>query len=141
MSKHLREEHLYPRIMKFVNNKGYITCLEVKPHSRSIRRIDIVGIKPRKREVITVEAKLFNYSSVLVQATRNLVLSDFVYISFPQSYAVYVMEKYGSYLSNLGIGIIGVNGRSREILPAFRSVYVDQERKRMLMDMVLKMVS
>lgn len=141
MSKQLREEHLYPGIMKFVNGRGYITCQEVRPHSRSVRRIDVVGVKPRKGEVITIEAKLFNYASVLVQATRNLAISDFVYISFPQDYAIYVMEKYGRHLSDMGIGIIGVNGKSKELVPAIQSTHVDFERKKMLIDMVLGSVN
>lgn len=141
MNNYLREEHLYPRIMKFVNNRGYITSREVKPHLLSSRRIDVVGVKPRKREVVTVEAKVSNYSSVLVQATRNLSISDYVYVSFPQTYGVYILEKYGRYLYGMGIGIIGVNGRSKELLPARQSTYVDLERKNMLMQMALGSVN
>ena len=141
MISQLREEHLYPEIIKFVNSKGYIPAQEVRPHSRSVRRVDIIGVKPRKNEVISVEAKLSNYSSVLTQATRNLIISDFVYISFPLEFAFYVKKMYGQELSNLGIGIIGVNGKVKELLHARRSEYVDLDRKAVLIKMAFKAVN
>ena len=94
-------------------------------------------MKPRLKDVVAVEAKLSDYKRVMRQAMVGLFISDFVYISLPFGYASTVLDKHEDELKELGIGILGVNGKALEMLSPSRSAYVDFNRKQKLIDMVI----
>jgi hypothetical protein len=123
--------------MKFLKSRGYKVGTEVRPFPNSSRRVDVVGIKPRLKEVVAVEAKISNYSVVKKQAENRLFIADLVYVSFPIKYAFTVLDKHKEELVQDGIGVIGINGRAVELLNATRSMYVSEERKNRLMSMVI----
>lgn len=137
MADKLLESHLYSHIEKYLTTRGFKTSQEVKPNPSSSRRVDVVGVKPRLKEVVVVEAKLSSYSRVLKQAMSGLFISDLVYISVPYSYAQTILRKHETELRKLGIGILGVNGKAIELLPPSYSEYVDDDRKKKLIQMVV----
>lgn len=137
MTNKVSEKQLYPQIEKFLVRRGFKTCQEVKPNNNSSRRVDVVGVKPRLKDVVAVEAKLSDYKRVMRQAMVGLFISDFVYISLPFGYANTVLTKHEDELKELGIGVLGVNGKALEMLSPSRSAYVDPSRKQKLIDTVI----
>ncbi len=132
-----REYRLYPPISRFLRNRGWRVRTEVSPTPRSLRRFDVVGVKLRSKDVLVVEAKLKDYRRALDQASNRLFVADLVYVAFPAPYAGGVMGNHLDELGEVGIGLLGVDGRVRELLPAARSAVVSPERKTELVDAVL----
>lgn len=131
----MNEREMYPEIGQLLMNRGYSVAYEVPPHLGSARSVDVVGIRPRKRVAVTVEAKQGHYSQVMRQASVRLFISDFVYVSFPSDYAHFVLERRHSDLKAKGIGLICVDGEAEELLPAKQSLYVDNARRMDLINM------
>lgn len=137
MKDRIRETELYPSIIKFLKSRGYRVDTEIRPFPNSSRRVDVVGIKPRLGEVIAVEAKVSNYSTVRKQAINRLFIADLVYVSFPIGYAATVLKKHQEDLVKDGIGVIGINGKAIELLKPSKSIFVSKERKNKLMSMMI----
>ena len=131
----MNEREMYPTIGQLLMNHGYSVAYEVPPHLGSARSVDVVGIRPRKRVAVTVEAKLGHYSQVMRQASVRLFISDFVYISFPSDYAHFVLKHRCNDLNAKGIGLICVDREAEELIPANQSPYVDNARRMDLINM------
>ncbi len=130
------EYPMYYRIGRFLRNRGWHVQYEVSPRPGSPRRFDVVGVKPRKHQVVVVEAKLGHYRRTFEQAADRHFVADFVYISFPLVYARTVLRDHARELHSTGIGLIGVDGKARELLAPRHSEYVDDDRRDQLIAMV-----
>lgn len=132
----MREDELYYPIGRFLKNRGYAVAYEVPQRPGSARKVDVVGVKPKKGIAVAVEAKLNHYSRALEQASLRLLISDFVYVSFPEEYAKLVYRTRKATLECAGIGLISVNGYARELILPKKSIYVNPDRRSTLIDMV-----
>jgi len=97
----------------------------------------VVGVKPRKREAVIVEVKLHDFRRALLQTEDRLFVGDYVYVAFPTPYAQVVLESHLDELDETGIGLLGLDGGVKELLPPLRSIYVNPERRSSLFEIVL----
>jgi hypothetical protein len=58
-----------------------------------------------------------------------------VYVSFPLEYARDVAEDHQRELHDLGIGLLGVDGRAYELLAPSQSKHVNPDRRKELISM------
>jgi hypothetical protein len=130
------ESSLYPRIGRFLENRGWRVEYEVHPRPGSPRSFDVVGVKVRLGEVAVVEAKVDGFRRAMEQALNRLFVADLVYLSFPDPYARRALREYTSEVTTAGIGLLGVDGRVRELVPARPSPLVNPERRAELIGMV-----
>jgi hypothetical protein len=62
-------------------------------------------------------------------------VADLVYVSFPLEYARGVVGDYQGELHDLGIGLLGVDGRAYELLAPSQSKHVNPDRRTELINM------
>jgi hypothetical protein len=96
-----------------------------------------VGFRLHVPRAVVVEAKLDHYSRALEQASVRLFVADLVYVAFPLEYANRVHERHLGELRELGVGLLGVDGNSREFVSPRLSAHVDQARRAELIEMAL----
>jgi len=132
----MRESSLYPQISRFLQNRGWLVRCEIPPRAGSARRFDVVGVKPRRNQAVVVEAKLDHYRRTFDQASHRQFVADFVYVSFPLTYAHGVAGARIHELEDLGIGLLGVDGRAYELLLPRQSKHVNPDRRLELINMV-----
>jgi len=136
--KILRESFLYPKIGRFLQNRGWLVRYEIPPRVGSARRFDVVGVNSRRNQAVVVEAKLGHYRRTVDQASHRQFVADFVYVSFPLAYAKGVARSHIHELEDLGIGLLGVDGRAYELLLPHQSKHVNPDRRVELINMVYK---
>ena len=133
----LRERSMYPHLGSYLERRGYEVSVGVRPRPGSPREFDVVGVRTREREAVTIEAKNGHFSSAFRQAALRMFVSDYVYVSFPRTYARFAARVHGDCLAQAGIGLLAVDGcRVRMLSPARRSEFVSAERRDALISMV-----
>ena len=134
----MSEREMYPMIGSYLCREGYSKVSYELPQRRgSARTIDVVGFKSLGRSTVVVEAKLSHYAQALRQGQLRLLISDFVYISFPAEYAQRIERERRDKLEELGLGLLAVDGQARELVPPEESPWVNAERKEALIQMII----
>lgn len=132
------ESALYPPLVRYLEGRGYRVTVGVHPRRGSPRELDVVGVKPRLGQVAVVEAKTSHFPAAFEQALLRLLISDLVYVSFPQGFARSAAHRYDSVLRGAGIGLLAVSeNRTRELLAPRKSTSVSPDRRAALIDMVM----
>lgn len=102
------EKDLYPPVVQFLKQKGYVCHYEVKFLTRSI---DLIALK--KRKIIAVELKVRNWQKALQQALTCRLCAQETYLAIATEYSHRVdMELLKEY----GIGLISSDGKEMKIL-------------------------
>ena len=130
---------MYPPIARYLERQGFQVATSVRPAAGSAREYDVVGVKPRVRRTVTVEAKIGHFWRAYNQALFRLLVSDLVYVSFPHRYAQHVIRTYKDDLARAGIGLLSVDGGNvrRALLPQ-PSEAVNNSRREALITMVVE---
>lgn len=132
------EASLYPPIGRFLTRRGYRVGYQVRPRPGSPRTFDVVGVHPRSRRTVAVEAKLGHFQRTIDQALLRRFVADLVYVSFPAPYARRVAREHRSVLGSSGLGLLGVTeSRVTELLPARQSRAVSPPRRTQLIEMTM----
>ena len=106
-----KEEELRKPVHEYFENKNYCTFDEVKLFTRNI---DIVAKK--LSQVITIELKLRDWKKAISQACLNLRVSNYAYIALPEPFWDRVDRRIYSSALELGIGLLSVDGITRQIM-------------------------
>jgi hypothetical protein len=132
------EAAMYPPLSRYLEVRGFKVATSIRPSAGSPREYDVVGVKPRTRRTVTIEAKISHFRRAYNQALLRLLVSDIVYVSFPHRYAKHVALVYGDELLRTGIGLLSVDGRSvRSVLRPHPSDVVSAARRDALISMVV----
>jgi hypothetical protein len=132
------EKSLYPKVRRFLRHRGWRVESQVAPRPGSPRRFDVVGVKPRRRQVVVVEVKVRDFPKALRQAGYRQFVADLVYVGFPQPFARRVLRNHAPDLKATGLGLLGVGDRVHELFPPRLSTHVDPQRRDQLLEMVLE---
>ena len=110
VSKMVREKTLLNRVEKYFRNKNFHTCTEVPLLNNSI---DLVAYKKDFSKIIAVEVKVMDWKRALQQATLYKLCAHQVYVAMWQKF---LHRADLDPLSDLGIGVISVDGHARRIV-------------------------
>jgi hypothetical protein len=133
----LSEASMYPPLGRFLLRNGYEIGYQVRPRLGSQRIYDVVGIKPRRKEAAVIEAKLDHFHRAYDQAALRLFVADYVYVSFPLSYATAVMHAHSRQFRADGIGLLGLNRAGvRQLIAPRLSQCVSAVRRGTLIDVM-----
>lgn len=105
------EKELYPVLRTHLRKAGYSVYLQVRPRPRSPRTFDVVGIHPRRKSVVIIEAKLDHFRRAFDQALLRLHVADRVYLSFPCEYALKAFQREEPRIRSAGLGLLAVQSR------------------------------
>jgi hypothetical protein len=130
----MSEATMYPLIGRYLIDNGWRVSFQVPPRPGSPRRFDVVGVNAES-QVNVVEAKVDHYRRAMEQACARLFVADFVNVSFPETYATRVLKLHAEELTELGIGLLAVDGSVNELMTPAQSAFVNTQRKMQLMQM------
>jgi hypothetical protein len=115
----MSESELVEKLRAHFEASGYVVASEV---NFLLRRIDLVCIHRRTKQVVSVEAKVRDWRRALRQAKTCLLCSDKVLIAVPEG-----LERRIDLglLSEWGIGLIVVGSRIRKVMESAPAALVD----------------
>ena len=116
-----REKEMYPLLAKFLRSRGYEPIIGFYPLDASRVEVDVLGYNKQKQELVSVEVKISGFSKILRQVDLRMLFSDYVYVAFPEKYAIYLSKYKRSLLISKGIGLLAVNGYVRELIKPRKS--------------------
>lgn len=111
-----REEELRKPVREYFENKKFSVFDEVKLFARNI---DVVAKK--RDEVIAVELKLRDWKKAIDQARLNLRVSNYSFVALPEPVWDRIDRRIYSMSFEHGIGLLSVDGVTRQIMRPERS--------------------
>lgn len=121
MKHRIKEQGLYPLVVKFLQQNGYDVLVGVYPIFASRIEVDVLGYNIEKNEIVSVEVKTGYFKRALSQASLRLWFSDYVYLAFPVKYAYHIHRRKRRLLEELGLGLLAIDGSAKELLAARKS--------------------
>lgn len=99
------EKSLVEIVDRYFREKGYVNYLEVPLFDR---RIDIVAVEPKGKDITAIEVKVKDSRSVFQQALTCRICANRVFVGLPQGVAQKAMGD--KLFDEFGIGILSIDG-------------------------------
>ena len=121
----MKEKSLYLKIRKTGRFKNYRFFYEVPVADWTESRKSIDMVTFQNKDIIAIEVKIRDWKTALKQAFSNLFVAEQSYVALWHECIRNVEQQL---FRRTGIGLLEIDGRCNEIIPAIKSRFVVPEK-------------